>query len=333
MHLKNSMAPLLSITIPHYDVPDRLACMLESIEKQSIKDIEIIVVDDCSPRPCASVVEAFRGKGLPVRMVACSQRVHTMQARLLGLVEARGEIIYFVDADDRLWGTTTLEEHVKQFRESSADVLHFSAVLTDSDGIFKEYAHLTLPFGPLLIDSAIFEKYLNSNICGASCLWNKLFSRSLAMSIHDVAKKSAVVKHVEDGYIVAHLLFHASRYIGSEQIGYGYWYEDKMSEHAYERALYSYYILQEIPAYLLKHGCPSASVARYELNVRKYLAQCAGKMCINIVNRHGDFIPDTEIHELVRCAPAETIVKMLLLANQLNAKKIVNTVRVLFPDD
>ena len=305
--------------------------MLNSIFQQSFKDMEVIVVDDCSPNSGITVVEGFASKGLPVRIIECPHRVYTMQARLQGMADARGKILYFVDADDRLWGTHALEKHISQFCEHRADVLHFSAVLTDSEGAFKEYAPLTLPFAPELRDHNIFDQFTKSNFSGASCLWNKLFSRDIAMRVCDIAKHSKVVRHVEDSFLVAHILFHSKKYIGSEQIGYGYWYENKMDQHAYERALYSYYLLDEIPQYLQAQKCPTASIERYKKNVHMYLAECAGRMCLNMVKNKGEIIPDEEIQNLMRFAPAETIVKMLLLANQSNANKIVNTVHALFP--
>lgn len=331
MHPDSSPTPLLSMVIPHFNVPEKLACMLDSILQQSFKNLEVIVVDDCSPDSASAVVEAFAGKGLPVRIIECPHRVYTMQARLLGMADARGEILYFVDADDRLWGTQALEKHVSQFCEHHADVLHFAAALTDCQGVFKEYAPLTLPFAPELRDHDTFDQFTKANFFGASCLWNKLFSRGIAARIYDLAKNSKVVRHVEDSFLVAHILLHSKKYIGSEHIGYGYWYENKMEQHAYERALYSYYLLDEIPPYLQAQNCPTASIERYKKNVHTYLAECAGRMCINMVKNKGEIIPDEDIQNLMRLAPAETIVKMLLLANQSNANKIVNTVHALFP--
>ncbi len=324
------MHPLISILIPHYNTPNKLASMLQSIARQTLKDLEVIVVDDFSTDSCTGVVEAFQNKGLPVRLLTTDKRIYTLQARLRGVAAAKAEIIAFADADDQLWGTDTLEMHVNKFLQEEPDVLHFPAVLTDEKGTFSMYAPLSLPLAPVLTGTAIFEKFSVANIWGNSCLWNKLFSRDLVMQVQNIAQKSSILRHVEDLYLMSYYLFHAKKYIGSNSIGYGYYFKDKMDKDAYERSLYTFYILNEIPIYLENHGCSKETIAAYVKNVQEYFRSCAGKMCISMFHQYGDIIPDAVLNQLAHRASPETIAKMLILANRLNAQIILDTFHALY---
>ncbi len=64
-----SSIPLLSIIIPHYNMPHVLSTLLDSILIQSLKSLEIIVVDDGSCDSCKDVIEAYQGKNIEVRLI------------------------------------------------------------------------------------------------------------------------------------------------------------------------------------------------------------------------------------------------------------------------
>jgi hypothetical protein len=84
--------------------------LLDSILVQSFKDLEVLLVDDCSDEPCGPVVQTYRGKGLEIVLLEHGERIYTMQARLTGIAAARGKIIGFADADDILWGKEELKK-------------------------------------------------------------------------------------------------------------------------------------------------------------------------------------------------------------------------------
>ena len=109
------MLPLVSLIIPHYNQQAAMPGLLDSILAQSFKELEVILVDDCSDASCEPLVEAYRSKGLDINLISHNERVYSMKARLAGIQAAQADIIGFAEAGDVLWGTEALEHNVRLF--------------------------------------------------------------------------------------------------------------------------------------------------------------------------------------------------------------------------
>lgn len=91
------MNPLLSIIIPHRNIPNLLRRCLESIPERN--DIQIIVVDDCSDENITELLEASSNSNRIERYSTPSPKGGGA-ARNIGLSYAKGKWITFIDADD-----------------------------------------------------------------------------------------------------------------------------------------------------------------------------------------------------------------------------------------
>ncbi|MBY0386435.1 glycosyltransferase family 2 protein, partial [bacterium] len=104
VYLKGEVV-VVSIIIPVFNRGPLLARALDSIEKQTFRDFEIIVVDDHSTEDLTSFISgrAFylknSGKGVS-------------SARNTGITAARGDFIAFLDSDDE-WLPTKLEKQIE----------------------------------------------------------------------------------------------------------------------------------------------------------------------------------------------------------------------------
>jgi glycosyltransferase involved in cell wall biosynthesis len=103
--------PLISCVVPTFNSARFVAGALESILAQTYRPIEVIVADDGSTDGTSEVVNGF---GDLVRMVTQQTR-GPAATRNLGLNEARGSFISFLDADD-LWDSNKLERQMARFR-------------------------------------------------------------------------------------------------------------------------------------------------------------------------------------------------------------------------
>lgn len=103
--------PIVSIIIPAYNAEEFIAETLESALAQTLKDIEVIVIDDGSKDGTASVVQAYPG----VRYIRqANGGVST--ARNHGAQLAQGEFLAFLDSDD-LWHPDKLRQQVQAMRQ------------------------------------------------------------------------------------------------------------------------------------------------------------------------------------------------------------------------
>ena len=95
------MSKLISVIVPVYNVEKYLRRCINSVINQTYKNIELILVDDGSPDNCGSICDEYAGKDSRVRVIH-KENGGVSVARNVGIREAVGEYIMFVDSDDRL---------------------------------------------------------------------------------------------------------------------------------------------------------------------------------------------------------------------------------------
>ena len=98
--------PTFSVIIPLYNKEAEVAATLRSALEQSLRPLEVIVVDDGSTDGSADIVAAFRS---PLVRLIRQPNAGVSAARNRAIAEARGEYVAMLDADD-LWRTGFLAE-------------------------------------------------------------------------------------------------------------------------------------------------------------------------------------------------------------------------------
>jgi hypothetical protein len=326
--------PELSLVVPHHNHLHCLPRLLDSILAQDFKDIEIVLVDDCSYEPCLPVVEAYRTKGLTITFLPHTTPIYTMKARLEGMRAAKGNIIGFADADDLIWGTESLGRNVVLFQREQPDILHFRTARINADGSFAAWFLTMDPPAERLTGQDIFQAYVTSpNFQQQSTVWNKFFSRSVALHACDALERSRVRRFVEDACICLTTAFHAQKYVGSPHAAYGYAFshEKMQCEEGPERATYVWYMLQELPAYFAQHGCPQFLLDALCAVLTEHLSVKVGHASTAAVRKDGRIISDATLDAMLRHTDARTFIKVLLLGNSHNTAKILGCLRTLQP--
>ncbi len=125
--------PLVSIVVPVFGTEQYLADCLESILRQSLRQIEIVVVDDCSPGDVSGIIDRVAGTDERVRLIRHEVNSGVLQARLTGVGAARGEYVGFVDSDDLVepWFVETL--HAVAINQD-ADFVQCALTVSEVDG-------------------------------------------------------------------------------------------------------------------------------------------------------------------------------------------------------
>jgi len=88
------MAPLISIIIPNRNGAATIGLCLEAVFASAYESFEVIVVDDCSADESVEVIERF-----PCTLIRLDRHSGASAARNAGAAHARGELLFFTDAD------------------------------------------------------------------------------------------------------------------------------------------------------------------------------------------------------------------------------------------
>ena len=92
--------PKVSIVIPIYNVERYISKCIESLQSQTLKDLEFIFIDDCGPDNSITIVEEAAKADSRIRILYNAQNMGAGKSRNRGIDEATGEFIAFVDPDD-----------------------------------------------------------------------------------------------------------------------------------------------------------------------------------------------------------------------------------------
>ena len=124
-----------SVVIPAYNAAPWLRACLDSVLGQTLRDVEVTCIDDGSTDGSAEIVEEYAAKDPRVRVLRQSENLGQGAARNRGLEGARGEYIYFMDADDELAFDDALERLVNEADRERLDALFFDAETRADAGI------------------------------------------------------------------------------------------------------------------------------------------------------------------------------------------------------
>lgn len=209
-----SHTPKISVIVPIYNVEKYIKRCLKTIQAQTFKDFEVLLIDDDSPDRSAEIAEEFCKKDKRFRLFH-KENGGLSDARNYGLERARGEFISFIDSDDYIH---------KNFLE----VMYRECVDNDADMSYCRFKYsyfntgLTLPM-PFSAKKEVMKKEDALNILIKdnylhSYAWNKLY-RATLFTENDITYPDM---YFEDIATSGRLLYHANRIAISDKYLYYY---------------------------------------------------------------------------------------------------------------
>ncbi|MCX4276033.1 MAG: glycosyltransferase [Candidatus Gastranaerophilales bacterium] len=128
--------PKVSVIIPVYNVEQYLERCLDSVINQTLKDIEIICVDDCSTDNSLEILTRYAKDDSRIKVVALKENKKQGYARNKALKVATSEYIGFIDSDDEI-ELNYYEKLYNKAKETNSDIACANIVAVKSDKINK----------------------------------------------------------------------------------------------------------------------------------------------------------------------------------------------------
>jgi glycosyltransferase involved in cell wall biosynthesis len=126
----------VSVVIPAYNAAEHISNTLESVLRQTFADFEVIVVNDGSPDTVKfdAVIQPFLGRIVYLKQ----ENQGPSSARNLGIKQARGQFVAFLDSDDD-WFPDYLSEQMRLFEKTpSLDMVYSDALLYSIHGTLRK---------------------------------------------------------------------------------------------------------------------------------------------------------------------------------------------------
>lgn len=195
----------VSIIVPIYNVEKYLLRCLNSLLNQTLRDIEIILVDDGSPDCCPQMCDEYAKKDARIKVIH-KKNGGLSSARNAGLDIARGEYVAFVDSDDYT-SCIAYETLYNAALDEQLDVVYAGFECLYSDKNSMESFVFDKKYQGQEIVSFLSEMLCPSNpiksdkerVCMS--VWNAIYKRSIIEKFH-IRFKS------ERTYLSEDILFH-----------------------------------------------------------------------------------------------------------------------------
>lgn len=251
------MNPKVSVIVPVYNVEKYLAKCLDSLVHQTLKEIEIIIVNDSTKDNSQDIIDSYKTQFPSIVQSFIKENGGVGEARNFGLKHARGEYIGFIDSDDYV----ELDMYEKMYDLARKN---------DSDLVVCDLEYLWETSGETRVMKGFVQK-INQPIDRSIYLsplfaWNKLYRRQLLLDnqiffpkglwyedIPVVVPLFSIAKNISYvDKVMIHYLQHESSIMGSKTnpkmfdiftsmaIVYDFYKERNLLEEYYEEVEYLY---------------------------------------------------------------------------------------------
>ena len=123
---------LVSVIIPVYNAEKYLDRTLQSVFDQTFRNLEIVMVDDCSSDDSAAIIKRYQIVHPEIIYYLQPKNLGAGHARNRALELARGQYVAFLDADD-VWKPDKIEKQVKLLNEKKGSFCFTAIEMIDGD--------------------------------------------------------------------------------------------------------------------------------------------------------------------------------------------------------
>lgn len=124
---------LVSVVMPVYNSARFLRQAIESVLSQTYRNIELIMVDDCSTDESLQIMREYEAADERVCIIVNETNHGVARTRNRGIQAAKGEYIALLDSDD-VWKDVKIERQIQLLVENNADIAYCSVDFIDEAG-------------------------------------------------------------------------------------------------------------------------------------------------------------------------------------------------------
>lgn len=214
------MKPLVSVIVPVYKVEKYLTRCLDSLCRQSLNNIEILLIDDASPDQCGKICEQYAAKDTRFKVFHHVENSGLSGARNTGIQEATADYLMFVDSDD--WVHEDFCKVPYEYAiQNKVDLMIFSFLCTNTahhKTVLKPEKTVT---NGIKTREETIELLLEGTISNVA--WNKFYHKKLFKNIsypfgcfyEDVGTSYKLIKQATCIYYLDKKLYYYSQRAGS----------------------------------------------------------------------------------------------------------------------
>ncbi len=217
------MLPKVSVIVPVYNKEKYLRNCLDILLNQSLQDIEIICVDDCSSDASREILNEYARKDSRIICIFHEINKSTSQTRKDGVSVSTGKYIMFVDADDELY-LHSCEKAYAAIEKYQTDMVHFNTSIENcakvSQARINMNKKLVQPYlGRLQTEDLIISCWQEEKF--GFQIWNKIYNGAIVRKAFSEIEDGSFPK-AQDLYAFFVIAFYSKTYFGIKDELYKY---------------------------------------------------------------------------------------------------------------
>lgn len=230
MHSDN---PILSVIVPVYNTECYLVKCLDSLVNQSLKDIELLIVNDQSTDDSEIIIQQYAKKYKAIKCFSTVTKSLAGGSRNIGLQHANGKYVGFVDSDD--WIDTNMYDKIVGLLEKTESEIAVCGVMKEYESPFDVYYKYTYEIENVIEGSFALElltRRFNQDLSISPIVCNKVYRLSFLRQ----HKLSFLVNNYNEDDLFNYLCFvKASKVAITPNAYYHYYQRNNSITHSFSK--------------------------------------------------------------------------------------------------
>ena len=228
---KLSKYPDISIIMTIHNQDHILHKGIRSIQNQNLKNIEIIIIDDCSEDNSLEKIKEYQKEDPRIILISHESNEGTIKSRSDGIRIARGKYITLIDGDDSFAHKNILKNSLFIAQKADLDVVEFPGAIFDNGKIGTLiYDYRTINITHIIYQPELRTKFIvknRNNIYSIKnrVIWGKLIKKEVLQKILIYIGQEYTddyINNAEDVFLSLSLYHLAKSYYVMKEIGYYY---------------------------------------------------------------------------------------------------------------
>ena len=235
---------MITVVMTAYNVGQYIEKAISSVLNSSLKDLELIIVEDCSTDNTKELIEEAANKDSRITVIQQPINMGAGWARRTGIEAAKGDYIITIDADDYI-SPDFLETLYNKAVEHDVDIVCGGVTQLRGDGSYDRNG-----YGERVVEGD--EKVLGLMKERVPFMNNKLISTSLHKKVPYCTRR-----FIEDMPTITKLMYYANKVVYVNNDGYTYVQRDTSLIHSADplkNVLYRFLYLQDIAEFFEKEN-------------------------------------------------------------------------------
>ena len=177
--------PKISVFLPIYNMQKYIKNAINSLQKQTYKNIEIIAVNDFSTDKTYDILKELSLKDKRIKIINNTKNYGLLYSRAMGIIHSSGEYLMNLDPDDVLDDSNNLEYLYKKITKYKADIISFGLLLKSN----MKIKNLCNTFYTKIEQPKLFEEVYDELVIKDYFIVNKLMKREIFLKAYNLFEK------------------------------------------------------------------------------------------------------------------------------------------------